>query len=403
MIKKLQRKFILIAMLASMIVTFSIFGIIMYNNYKTIDKQNDGILNIITENNGKMPEFRPRNDYMANVITKESQFTTRYFYIKLNSEGELEETNLQNIAAISSEDAEKMLNKIKDENSETGYYDNYKYKITQKDDGELIVFLDCQSQLNNLKSTTEKSIIIILLGLSIVFIIISILSKKVLSPIIKNMEAQKQFITNAGHELKTPVSVILANMDVIEMKLGENDEWVKSTKNQAKRLDSLIKSLLNLAKVEEGETKISYSEFSITKIIQNEINEFKSLAQNRKFIYDDSREILMNADINSISQLITILIDNAVKYTPNDGNIKIITEKAGKNVKIQFMNNCENVNLIDTKRLFDRFYREDKARSQGKNGYGIGLSIAKSIVELHKGKIEASITKDGMICFTIII
>jgi len=403
MIQKLQRKFILIAMVASMIVTFSIFGIIIFNNYKTIDKQNDGILNMITENDGKMPDYKPRNDYMANVITKESQFTTRYFYIKLDSEGELKETNLQNIVSISPEEAEKMLKKIKDENKETGYYDNYKYKVTQKDDGELIVVLDCQWQLNNLKSTTEKSVIIITVGLSIVFMIISVLSKKVLSPIIKNMESQKQFITNAGHELKTPVAVILANMDVMEMKAGEDDQWVKSTKKQAKRLDSLIKSLLTLAKVEEGEFKINYSEFSITKVIQDEIDEFKSLAQNKKFIFDNSNEIIINADINSISQLITIFIDNAVKYTPDNGTIKILIQKVGKSVKIQFMNDCENVNEIDTKKLFDRFYREDKARTQGENGYGIGLSIAKSVVEMHKGKIEVSTTRDGMICFTIII
>ena len=403
MIGKLQRKFIIIAMSASIVVTFTIFGIIIFNNYKTMDKQNDGILNMISENNGKMPDYKPRNDYMANVITKETQFTTRYFYIKLDRDGKIGETNLQNIAAISKEEAEEILDKVIGENKETGYYDNYKYKVTQKEDGKLIVFLDCHSQLNNFKTTTEKSIIIIVVGLGIVFIIISVLSKKVLSPIIKNMESQKQFITNAGHELKTPVAVILANMDVIEMKLGEDDEWLKSTRKQAKRLDSLIKSLLSLAKVEEGETKINYSEFSITKIIQDEINEFKSLAQNKKFVYDNSNEVFINADVNSISQLVTIFIDNAVKYTPVGGTIKIVTEKAGKNTKIQFMNNCEDVNSINTQKLFDRFYREDKARTQGKNGYGIGLSIAKSIVEMHKGKIEVSTTKDGMICFTIII
>lgn len=403
MIQKLQRKFILIAMSASIIVTFSIFGIIIFNNYKTIDRQNDGILNMIADNNGKMPDYKPRNDYMANVITKETQFTTRYFYIKLDNNGEISETNVQYIASISPEEAEQMLNKIIEGNKGTGYYDNYKYKVTQKDDGELIVFLDCHSQLNNLKSMTEKSIIIIVVGLSIVFIIISVLSKRVLQPIIKNIEAQKQFITNAGHELKTPVAVILANLDIMEMKTEKNDKWLKSTKKQAKRLESLIKSLLNLAKVEEGNTKIDYTEFSITKVINEEIGEFKALAENKNFIYDTSKEVFINADINSISQLITIFIDNAVKYTPDNGTIKITTEKVGKSTKIQFMNDCENIKTIDTNKLFDRFYREDKARSQGKNGYGIGLSIAKSIVELHKGKIEASTTKDGMICFTIII
>ena len=403
MIQKLQRKFILIAMSASIIVTGSIFGIIIFNNYKTIDKQNDGILNMISENDGQMPDYKPRSGYMAKVVTKEFQFTTRYFYVKLNTNGEVEETNLKNIAAISKEEAENMVNTIIEENKETGYFDNYKYKVTQKNNGKLVVILDCQAKLNNFKATTEKSMVIIFAGLSIVFIIISISSKRVLQPIIKNVESQKQFITNAGHELKTPVAVILANMDVMEMSIGENNEWVKSTKKQAKRLDSLIKSLLNLAKVEEEKSKVEYTEFSITKIIKEEIGEFKALAQNKNFIYDDSKDVNIRADLNSISQLVTIFLDNAVKYTPDNGTIKIITEKVGKNTKIQFMNDCKDIKSIKINKLFDRFYREDKARSQKKDGYGIGLSIVKSIVELHKGKIEVSANKSGMICFTIII
>ena len=256
--------------------------------------------------------------------------------------------------------------------------------------------------LNNLKMITERSIIIIISGLIIVLIIISILSKKVLTPLIKNIESQKQFITNAGHELKTPLAVILANVDVMEMNYGEDDEWLKSTKKQAKRMESLIKSLLNLAKVEEGDLNLKFSEISITKVLKEEINEFKSLAQNKNFVFADNEEIIIKADYNSILQLVTIFLDNAIKYTPDNGTIKIVTLKQGKNVKIQFMNDCDNPKKIDTKKLFERFYREDKARTQ-KEGYGIGLSIAKSIVELHKGRINAEITKDGMICFTIII
>ena len=193
-----------------------------------------------------------------------------------------------------------MVNTIIEENKETGYFDNYKYKVTQKNNGKLVVILDCQAKLNNFKATTEKSMVIIFAGLSIVFIIISISSKRVLQPIIKNVESQKQFITNAGHELKTPVAVILANMDVMEMSIGENNEWVKSTKKQAKRLDSLIKSLLNLAKVEEEKSKVEYTEFSITKIIKEEIGEFKALAQNKNFIYDDSKDVNIRADLKSL-------------------------------------------------------------------------------------------------------
>ena len=309
---------------------------------------------------------------------------------------------MQYIASVEAEDVDEILNEISEDNKEEGYYENYKYKITTNENGKLIIFLDCSMQLNNLKSTTEKAIMIIIIGLLVVFVFISILSKKVLSPIIKNIEKQKQFITNAGHELKTPVAVIIANADVIEMTSNENIELIKSIKNQANKLDILIKSLLNLANIEERNIKTNYEEFSITEMIKKEIQEFKVLSKNKKIIYDDSKETFIKADINSIMQLITILLDNAIKYTPDDGLIEIKTEKQGKNTKIQISNTCENAENIDTKRIFDRFYREDKSRNKSKDGYGIGLSIAKSIVDMHKGKITVNV-KNETICFTITI
>ena len=376
----------------------------MLDNYRTVNQQIDGILNMISENDGQIPEYTQRDDYLADVITRETRYSTRYFYIKTDNSNNITETNMKKIASISSEEAEEIIKDILKSNQDTGYYDNFKYKITQTENGKLIVVLDCTYQLNSLSVLMKKSSIIISIGLIIVYVIVFSLSKRVLKPIIENIEKQKQFITNAGHELKTPVAVIVANADVLEVISNEESkESIKSIKKQAKRLNNLIKTLLNLANVEERNTKINYTEFSITDIVKEEISEFKALAQNKEFIYDDTKNVLMKGYVNSISQLVTIFIDNAVKYTPENGTIKIVTEKAGKSTKIQFMNTCEDVKNIDTSKLFDRFYREDKARTPKKEGYGIGLSIAKSIVEMHKGKVTAEINKDNMICFTIVI
>ena len=168
-------------------------------------------------------------------------------------------------------------------------------------------------------------------------------------------------------------------------------------------MDVLIKSLLSLCSIQGKENKMNYTSFSIKQVIEEEIVEFKAIAKDKEIEYNPKVDIKMYADINSIKQLVTILLDNALKYTPENGEIKIITEKQGKNVKMQFMNDCEDPYKVNTTKMFDRFYRGDLSRSKAKEGYGIGLSIAQSIVEAHKGKIYARILKGKMICFTIII
>ena len=217
MIKKLQKKFIIISMLSIIVVTGSIFGVIIIENYTRTNRELDGILNLISENDGKIPEYRPRNDELADIITQETQFSTRYFIIRINEQREIIETNMQHIASVNQEQTEEILKGVLEKNKDTGYYDNYRYKITSNENGKLIIFLDCTIQLNNLKNLINQSIIIITTSLVIVFILVSILSKKALTPIIENIERQKQFITNAGHELKTPVALIMANADVMEM------------------------------------------------------------------------------------------------------------------------------------------------------------------------------------------
>ena len=406
MIKKLQVRFILITMIASIVVTSSLYGIILFEKHIKTEKQNDGILNMIAENGGEMPEYRQRDDYMSDVITKEAKYSTRFFYVKTDENNVITETNLKNIAAVSEEEAEDIAEDVlNDAEKNKGYYNNFKYLITNNGQGKIVIFLDCTLQKNAFNSSVREGFTIIIIGLIIVFIIISIFSKRVMKPIIKNIENQKQFVTNAGHELKTPVAVIMADTDVLEMTANqESQEWIQSIKSQAKRLDILIKSLLNLANVEEkGNKEIIYSKFNVTDLIKDEITAFKAMAQNKEINFDDSKEVYMNADQNSIAQLITIFLDNAIKYTPDGGKIDVIAETNGKTTRLQFLNDCENPDNINTKKLFDRFYRDDKSRNKKKEGYGIGLSIAKSIVELHKGKISAEINKDKRICFTIII
>ena len=406
MIGKLQRKFVLISMFVAIVVTNTIYGFIAFENYRILNKRADIILDLIIENDGEMPEFKDINKKYDGIITRETKFQVRYFSVKLNSDNNIINSNMNNIIAISPDNAENIILEINKNKSNIGYYGNYKYKINKDNEGNrLIAVLDCTQDLNNLSQSNSKSIIIILTGLSIVFVLLSIISRRVLSPIIESIEKQNQFISNAGHELKTPIAVIMADADVLEMveSTPESLELITSIKKQAERLNSLTATLLHLAKAEEGRLDSEITEFSITELIEDEINEFKYLAKEKEISFDSSNNISIIADRNSIKELIIIFLDNAIKYSEENGKIKIIAERQGKNVKLQFMNTCENPKAINTNKIFDRFYREDKSRNKKKDGYGIGLSMAKSIVDIHRGKISASITKDNYVCFTVIL
>ena len=402
MIKNLQRKFILIAMLATIIITGTIFGIIAIESYRETNMQTDALINLIVENNGSIPDFKSKTENA--FITKETKYSTRYFTFTINNSNEIENSNMQNIAAVSLEDAKKILENVLTKNRKTGFYGNYKFKIVQINDNKrLVVFLDCTLQRESQNSMIKKSLVVMGIGYIVVFFAISIFSKIALKPFVKNMEQQKQFITNAGHELKTPLAVIIADIDVLELTTGEDNEWVASIKNQAYRLNVLIKNLLKLANIEESRNQLELTEFSLTNMVKETINDFKALLQNREIKFDENKDIKISADETSIKQLITIFLDNAIKYTDENGIIDIKIDKQGRFTKFEIANTYQNINKINVNKLFDRFYRGDKSRNKKKEGYGIGLSIAESIVDMHKGKINAYVKDKNMICFRVII
>lgn len=403
MIKQLQRKFAVSAMLIILAITGCVFLIITTVSYRVLNTQVDQTINLIIDNDGYIPEYRDIKDAISKVLTDDSTGFSKYFSFKINNDGKIIEANVEYVPSLNLTDTENILEDVLSKDKTVGYYEDYRYKIIDKNDYKLIVFLDCQEEIETLHVSIAKSITIITFGLILVFIIISALTKKILKPIINNIENQKQFITNAGHELKTPLAVIMADVDVLEMTIGEDNEWINSIKSQSNRLNVLIKSLLSLSNIEEGKQEFHTTQFSITKIIKESIQDFKALLQNKKVIFDDNKDVIINADLNMMKQLVTIFLDNSIKYTPDNGTIEIKAEKQGKNVKLEFSNTCENVRSINTKKLFDRFYRGDKSRNKTKEGYGIGLAIAKSIVDIHRGKINAFITKDDKLCFRVII
>ena len=182
-------------------------------------------------------------------------------------------------------------------------------------------------QLQSFKIATLRSLSVTAVAIIIILVILIVASKKILSPIFKSIESQKNFVTNASHEFKTPLAVIMADIDILEMTVGEDNEWLKSIKNQTNRLNTLTRTLLTLSNIQDGKASLETSKFSINEVINEEIDELKILFGERKVNFDKKTEVIMNADRNMIKQLKNILLDNAIKNTPEDGDINITIRK----------------------------------------------------------------------------
>lgn len=409
MIKKLQRKFIIIAMGSLALVMVILVGSINAINLYQMEHRVNGAIKILSENQGRFPKFEkgkpphiePRYGFEMN---EETQFETRYFIVEVNEDGSIREIDTSHIAAVSSGDAVEYADKIMSDNKNSGYEGIYKYAVVDQSYGHMLVFMDCRSKLQTATIFLLTSCGVALATLLLMFILVSVLSKKAINPIIESMEKQKQFITDAGHEIKTPLTIISANADVLELTAGEN-EWITSIRNQIARLDKLVKNLLTLSRMDEGNIKLVFTDFDLSDTVFEAAGPFETIAetQNKKFQMDIQPGLKLHGDEGNIHQLVSTLVDNAMKYSNENATIKISLSAVKKGVKIEVFNTTDEIDKENLDKLFDRFYRADSSRSRATGGYGIGLSIAKSIVQAHHGKISVKSEDGKSICFTVLI
>ena len=438
MIKRLRRRFVLIAAISLLIVETLIIGSINIVNVYRINNEEDQLLELIADNDGRFPEFnkphdqktppdsadetdtssmsddnedhKPSPDMKKKFFNEETKYQTRYFTVRYNGSDSLDKVDTGHIAAVTSDKAVEYADEVRESDNTSGYTGNYKYLVSDCDDsGKLYIFLDCRKDNETKSQFIAISLGIAAAGYVLVCAMILILSKRAVKPFIENYEKQKQFITDAGHEIKTPIAIIMANTEVIEMT-SEPSEWTESIKNQIQRLNILVADLLRLSKMEENDIKLTFNEFDLSEAFDDSAAPFETLAQTKgktlKIITEEG--IRLNGDEGAVRQLISILIENAVKYSDDNGLIKaeLYRTANGKNVKIRVSDTCKVPPKGDLNRLFDRFYRADMSRSRSeddtKTGNGIGLSIAKAVCEAHKGKITCKAEK-GEIVFTAVL
>lgn len=413
MLKKLQRKFMAIAMfaLASLVLVQSL-AVNAINIYQR-DSDIKNILMTIANNGGVLPNsyietdnrfsniFNPFGEMHLNI---ETPYSTRYFVVELK-DNLVTKISTEHIAAVDNTTAFEYAQVVYNEGhpgyGTVGYY---RYFYTVNGNKSMIVFLDLQRDLAQCLALAFASVFVSVITISVLAVLVYWLSRSALRPVADSIEKQKQFITDASHELKTPLTIISANAEVLEMCQGEN-EWTTSIKNQTARLTHLVKNLVELTKLNEIHDDKHHCNFNISTAVLETASNFEISAEvaKKNFSYSAADNLHYCGNEAEIRQLITILCDNAIKYTDECGHIKLSLYKSGKNIIIESYNTCEYIDPKSVSHLFDRFYRADssRARDTKTGGYGIGLSIAQAIVHRHKGKIKVFTSGTTGITFKI--
>jgi len=394
MLKKMRWRFIGAAMAAFTAVVVTLLCFVNLWNYSSMTRQQDTTLDRLLEVDGKnvdIPDGKvtpPLEDMER--FSREVPYMIRFFSVHLGENGTVARVNQNYIASVSQEEAENYAKTVLARGRTHGYESGYRYLVSGGDGKTVVLFLNSERELQTMKSLLLITLAIAGLCLLVVFGLIVLFSKRAIAPYLKNMEAQKQFITNASHELKTPLTAIATSADVLAMEM-EDDEWVRSIQTQAGRLAKLITNLVTLSRLDEEDPFPARAEFSLSDTLWEISEPFVSLAQakGKNYTQEIDDGLTVTGDREAIGQMVSILLDNAVKYSPVGGRISLTARREGKKAEIVVSNTVDGERPMDTTRLFDRFYRADESHSGAVSGTGIGLSIARATVQAHGGKISA--------------
>ena len=401
MIKRLRKHFIIICTLSFLAVFVIMVAAIYTTNTVRQNRRLDILADMISGNGGSFPEpnFSGTGE-LPDFINPETPFTTRFYTVTLGEDDSVKSSDTSFVSDVTEEDIEASAAEVLKKGKERGWYGNFRYKLSEKDGTRQIVFISARNHRNTSKAFMNSTVSIFGIGSIAVLGLIVLFSKLAIKPAIESERKQKQFITDANHELKTPLTLILTNIDIAEAELGQN-EWLDDIHSEGERMSKLVNRLVSLSRMDEGAGSESFAEFDLSAAVNDTVDEFAELAAmyGKTLDADIAENVKYTGSESELKQLTAILLDNAVKYCDEGGFIRAELHQKKRPV-LTVTNSCKNVDSIQLERLFDRFYREDTARTSG-SGFGIGLSIAQSITERHKGIIRAVKAEEGVIGFTV--
>lgn len=409
MINHFRKKFMVVSTFALFLVLITIVGSIGSIAYFRSRQEVNNVLTLLVKNDGELsPTVAQRSPrpFLASRVTRESVFQYRYFSA-LTSKGNVVRINDSHIQTVSPAAIAQLTSRVNRRPKSNGriHYQGtvYAYQKKNTKDGQLTVFLDETLLMTESREIINVGIALGLISMVLYTIILALFSNRAIGPIIQAEKRQQEFITNAGHELKTPLTVISANTEMQEITNGES-EWTKSNKQQVARLTTLINNLISLARMQE-QPEMQLTTVDATQVLTSAAENFKSVMAKDQHIFTTavSDNVQVIANENYLLELVNILLDNANKYCDDGGQVRLSLRlgKYGKTAEIMIGNTFAAGKNVDYEKFFDRFYRGDTAHSNNKKkGFGIGLSMAQQIVKSFDGKLSANY-QNGMLFFSI--
>ena len=414
MIKQLQRRFIRIAVVSLTVAMVLVVGIVNIANWISVRSELSGTLNLLAENNAEEEAERPAEGqrelpepdgegispfpgpsrHFRNMMAE-----SNWFSAMVAESGEVERVMLARIENLDEETARGLILQIMADGRTEGFLQDYLFrKVAWKDGRQEVMVLNCETRLATVRTLVLISAVACAGGILLALILVNLASRKAVEPVLRNMEQQKRFITDASHELKTPLTVISTNMELLEME-NEGSQWVRSTKNQAAAMRRLVDELVYLSRMEEEHPTLEMELLDPGRLLEETAEPFAAMAEygGREMIIQAEHDLRMSGDRASIQRLMSTLCDNAVKYA-SAGPIRAEVRGEGKNIVLKVSNPVEEpLTKQQCEQLFNRFYRVDPSRNKDKRGgFGIGLAIAAAIAEKHGGRISAAMEGDRL-------
>ena len=406
MLKQMRWRLILAAMLAFFAVIALIAVLVNVVNYYVVARRADETIGYIMDHekmradepgpggligpDGSRGEAPPSAPFMP-LPDVESNYMMRYFIVRLDHDANVISVSTDYVASVDETEAEQYAMQVYEGRKDRGYLGEYRYAEKTDQDATLIVFLNAGRELQYVRSLRNLTLAVSGGSLILVFILVVLLSGRAIRPIANNIERQKRFITDASHELKTPLTSISTSVDVIEMEHGE-DDWTENIKKQTGRMSKLVSELVTLSRLDEEIPLPNKEQFSLSNAAWEivEVYRAQAKAQEKQFSVEIQENVMMVGEKAAIQQMLSVLLDNAVRYSDPKGEIRFSISKKRNKAQIEVFNTCNYEKAPDVNRLFDRFYRPDSSRSTETGGTGVGLAIAKTVAETHGGTIRAS-------------